>query len=241
MRLLIDIGNENAKWKLGDNRGTFPSERAKFIQNLQIQTANLAPPSGVLFVNVSARGVAEDIKAFAAGKWQIPTIEVVPSAEQCGVKNSYHNTSELGADRWAALIGARSICTGAAIIVDSGTAVTVDALAADGQFVGGSILPGFRLSRESLWRNASGIGDFERQVPIIPARSTAEAVSCGVVYSIAGGIDSLIRSYGKLIGPAAQLLITGGDTALITEYSSYEFEPSPNLVIVGLETIAETL
>ena len=240
MNLLIDIGNENAKWKLGDQCGSFPSLCSDLARNLDLQLSDLKGVGGVYFVNVADRECANELRAYSSRRWQVPVTQIVSAPEQCGVRNSYRNFEELGADRWVSLIGARSIHSGAVIIVDCGTAITVDALSADGEFVGGSILPGSSLSQKSLWQCAPGIREFRDLAPKLPARSTVEAVSSGVVHAIAGGVDLLIKGYSQYVGGTPKLLLTGGGSSLIAEYSSYEFEEVPNLALIGLEVIANS-
>lgn len=240
MYLLIDIGNENVKWKLGVRNGLFPSLRSEMARNLELQFSELEGVSSVFFVNVADRACANELRDYASERWQAPATQVVSASEQCGVRNSYRNFEELGADRWVTLIGARSIHTGAAIIVDCGTAVTVDALSADGEFLGGSILPGYSLSQKSLWQSAPGISEFHDLAPNLPARSTVEAVSSGVVFAIAGGVDLLVRKYSQYVDDSPKLLLTGGGCSLVAQHSSYSFEEVPNLALIGLEVISKS-
>ena len=241
MYLLIDIGNENTKWQCGASGGVFASSHAQFSENLNAQCNALTDVSGVVFVNVANPKCAVQLHRFIAKRWQVPITEVKSAAAQCGVRNSYRDFTQLGADRWAALIGARSVYAGALIAIDSGTAITVDALRKDGTFIGGSILPGFTLAQAALWQRAPGIEPFDSLVPQLPARSTAEAVSSGVVYATVGGVERLIAEYREHLGEAPKLLLTGGSAALVAEHSSYNFEVLPNLTLTGLAVIAKSL
>lgn len=241
MHLLIDIGNENAKWKAGGQTGSFPALRAELYRNLELQFNTLDGVRGVWFVNVADPDCANELRAYVSSRWQAPATQVVSASEQCGVRNSYRNFRELGADRWVSLIGTRSIHPGAAIVVDCGTAVTVDALAADGEFVGGSILPGFGLSQKALWQRAPGISEFHELAPNLPARSTVEAVSSGVVCAVSGGVDLLVRKYSQHVSDAPRLLLTGGGSSLIAQHSAYRFEQIPNLTLIGLEAVSKSM
>ena len=80
---------------------------------------------------------------------------MISQAEQCGVRSSYAEPAQLGADRWAALIGARRRYAGPCAVVNAGTTMTVDALSAEGIFLGGFIVPGLELMREALARNTA--------------------------------------------------------------------------------------
>ncbi len=241
MNLLLDIGNQNVKWQFGAQCGSFPSLRAELARNLALEFDSLEKVSRVVFVNVADRECSDDIKEFAAAKWNTAAIEVFAAAEQCGVLNCYRKVEELGPDRWAALIAAWSIYEQAAVVVDCGTAITVDALSAQGDFIGGSILPGFGLARDSLWQRAPGIGEFHNLAPELPARSTVEAVSSGVLFAAVGGVDLLVSEYSALVGRAPKLLLTGGTSALIAEYSDHSFVSISNLTLIGLEVISDSL
>ncbi len=240
MYLLIDIGNQNAKWQFGDEKGNFPSRHSELSLNLTQSFGHLNHVAGVLFVSVADQTCTNILQNFVSAKWNVEATQITSKTEQCGVRNCYRQISELGADRWAAIIGAWSLYQSAAVIVDCGTAVTVDALNAKGEFIGGSILPGFELARDSLWRRAPGIREFYDLSPELPAQSTVEAVSSGVVYTTVGGVELLVHKYSELVGSTPKLLLTGGTCSLIAEHSSYNFEMVSNLTLIGLNVISRT-
>ena len=240
MNLLVDIGNQNLKWKLADQSGSFPSAARMLEQNLKHHLGNLSDVSALDFANVAGRQSAETLRSFAAQQWNIETCELVPAKLQCGVRNPNYSTSELGADRWATLIGAWSIAGGSSVIVDCGTAITVDALSANGDFVGGSIMPGFRLSLNALGQRAANIAAYDELSPTLPANSTSQAVSSGVVWGTVSGVDGLVREYMKLAGKAARLFLTGGDWEWLSACSCCKFEHYPHLVLQGLEVVANS-
>ncbi len=240
MNLLIDIGNQNIKWSCGEKNDSFSAEPQVFETNVKRHWSELDDVTAAFMVNVSGTEIVNKVSTFILERFNVRLTEIITSAECCGVKNSYHNVSELGADRWVALIGARALYSQSMIVVDCGTAITVDALAEDGAFVGGSILPGFRLSQTILWSKASKIDEFEALQPTIPARSTVQAVSSGISFGIVGGIERLIDEYRQNIGFSSKLMITGGDAALVLENTKYDFEHVPQLVLQGLATIAES-
>ncbi len=239
MHLLLDIGNQNVKWRFDDRCGSFPSIRLKQISDSVL--AQIDSVSGIVFINVAEPIYAEWLRRYAASKWGVDAVQVFSVSEQCGVRNGYHKAEELGADRWAATIGAWSICSDAAVIVDCGTAITVDALSAQGEFIGGSILPGFELARDSLSQRTPGIGAFDGLASDFPARSTIDAVSSGVVYALMGGIDLLVQKYSALVGDNPKLLLTGGASSIVADESTHKFEQTPNLPLLGLQVISNAL
>lgn len=240
MNLLVDIGNQNIKWSCGDKYGIFATEPRTFSTSADRHWSQLQNVACLFAVNVGGSEIIDRMKRYAGSELNSPLIEIVASEECCGVKNGYQNAKELGPDRWVALIGARALHSQSTIVVDCGSAITVDALAADGTFVGGSILPGFRLSQNALCSKTSRIDEFRELKPTIPATSTVQAVSSGIVLGIVGGVEFLLRKYLDLVGASSKLVITGGDAELILEHSEYRFEHVPNLVLQGLSRIAES-
>ncbi len=239
MNLLIDIGNQNIKWCCGEKYGIFTAEPSTFLKSVEQNWAQLQNVKCLFVVNVGTSEIFEKIKQYARHQLNASLIEIETSVKCCGIKNGYQNAMELGADRWVALIGARAIHSQSSIVVDCGTAITVDALAADGTFVGGSILPGFHLSKITLCSKTSKIDEFQELKPTIPATSTVHAVSSGIVFGIVGGVELLIKKYLEMVGASSKLLITGGDAELIVEHSSFKYEHVPNLVLRGLLQISE--
>ncbi len=240
--LLVDIGNQNVKWVAGDRAGFFRSNHTSIAQQFNEHWGTLKTIDRVVFVNVADNECAKQLDNFVKSKWSSATVVEISSTEYlCGVTNAYQRTSELGADRWAAAIGAYSIYKQATVIVDCGSAITVDALAPNGRFVGGSILAGFRMAQQALSQKAAGIANFDDLKPQVPGRTTAQAVSSGVIIGTTGGVDRLISQYCDLVGNDCRLLLTGGDANIVKQHSTHRFKHIPNLVLIGLKAIAKTL
>lgn len=238
MDLLVDIGNNNVNWKCADKSGAFPSLEADFSNNLAANFDQLGDVTRVIFVNVAQRSLSLQLSNYAQSA---QCVEIVATEQACGVVNGYCNPRELGADRWVALVGARSIAECDLIVVDAGTAITVDALSSNGQFIGGSILPGIDLSRQSLSQRAPLIADTNEMQMQLPARGTAQAVSSGTVFAAVGGTDRLIEQYSEHLDTTPRLLLTGGSSQVIATYSTYNFDLAPQLTLTGLERLSETI
>ena len=152
MKLLaIDAGNSRIKWGVHD--GAAWSERGVLATAdaaaLTAALASLTALERIVIANVAGeaaqREIAESVRPFSVdAEW------VLGRDEQCGVRSSYADASRLGADRWAALIAARHLHDGPCVVVNAGTTATVDALSADGIFLGGFIVPGLALMRHAL-------------------------------------------------------------------------------------------
>lgn len=162
----------------------------------------------------------------------------ISRAKQCGVHNNYDDPGQLGADRWAALIGARHLQGNApCLVVMAGTATTIDHLAANGHFMGGLILPGIEMMRTALAHHTARLplveGDFQR----LP-RNTKSAIASGCLQATAGAIE---RMYAPLSDQTtAQCLLSGGAAEPIAPLLDIPLRHIENLVLEGLAQIALT-
>ena len=238
MILVVDIGNQNVKWMASEKCGRFASCTEQFDENLSRNLGHLLDIEMVVFTSVKGHQSVRSLCAFSVSTWGVEALPVAPVKSQCGVHNPSYSGAELGADRWAALIGAWSINRQACVVVDCGTAITVDALSDNGTFIGGSILPGFSLGLSALGQNTEQIAKLNELTPQLPALSTSEAVSSGVVFGTAGAVDALVCRYLGYAGEHAMLFLTGGDANWLSPRSRYSFELFPQLVLHGLVQIA---
>jgi len=167
MKLLIDAGNRRVKWATA--RGTGPDAQldlgravtisAALESELSAAWAALDRPAAVWASCVAGRAVADAVTSAAARAWGLRAVFIEARARYAGVVNSYPRPAALGGDRWAALVGARWLRPGrATVVVDAGSAVTVDALDAAGVFRGGVILPGARAMTDALGRQTANLG-----------------------------------------------------------------------------------
>ncbi len=151
MIVCLDSGNTRVKWGVHD--GTAWLAQGAVAQADIAQLAGLPGkwprPDKVMLANVAGPQVASRL-AEQLAPWRPCLQEIRPSARAGGVSNCYRSPERLGVDRWCALVGARALHAGAALVVMAGTATTIDTLAADGCFAGGDILPGIGLMRRSL-------------------------------------------------------------------------------------------
>lgn len=209
----------------------------------------LPTPTRICACNVAGAAIAGQIDALAAAR-KVPLAWLAASTTACGVQNAYRQPDTLGADRWAALIAARGMQMAsngdagvgatrnrALLVVMAGTATTVDALAGNGRFLGGFILPGLALMRSSLAHGTA-------QLPLAQAgaqsahdanwaTSTGMAIVGGSIEATLGAIERAQRRLGGdavcvLSGGAADELaphLVGGPGAVVR---------APDLVLDGL-------
>ncbi|MEQ8952723.1 MAG: type III pantothenate kinase, partial [Gammaproteobacteria bacterium] len=157
------------------------------------------------------------------------------------VRNQYADVSRLGVDRWLAMVAAYQRSGSACMIVDAGTALTVDVLNDDGLHLGGYILPGLELMRSSLEQHtAIRLGDLQQGLSLAPGNSTNEAVGNGVNAAVVGAIrQALARLSGE--NDTVKLYVSGGDAPvlrpLLAAVPGLHVEEVQDLVFEGLALI----
>lgn len=241
MNLVFDLGNSRLKWALADPGlqpgGALPYGEG-FVDRLEATFDAYARPKRVLAVSVAAAENTELLARWLKARWNLVLEQVSAQAAQLGVTNSYAEPTRLGADRWAALIGARARASGSVCVVDCGTAVTIDALDAEGVFRGGVILPGLALQREVLLRRTRGIRAADGTASSCLARDTADAVAAGTLHGLAGAIDRILDKQAAALGAEPQVLITGGDAPAVQPCMQHASTHVPDLVLEGVARIA---
>lgn len=242
MDLLVDMGNSRLKWARRDG-ARWESDAAPAtgpLRELLDEVWDTSPrPDRVVVSSVSDSARQTELAAWIAARWSLEPRFVHAQREQCGVRNGYLEPQSLGPDRWAALVGARTLHPDAACVADCGTAVTIDALTADGLFAGGVILPGLRLQRTVLAERTAGVRALDGDEASCLARASADAVAAGTVYGIAGAIERVWREFEEALGEEMTLYITGGDADTIAARLSRPLRHVPDLVLRGLARIAD--
>lgn len=249
MKLLVDAGNSRLKWALWDGRELRAAAHCplKSDPGGAVRTLLAALPGAVdaaVIANVAGPWVADALRRGLALHSALPPRFVSTSASACGVRCAYAEPARLGVDRWVATIAAFHLASGAALVVDAGTAVTVDLVDAGGQHLGGLILASPELMARALYRDTSDIGHAHTQsMPGAGAgafgRSTDEAVSFAAVLALAGAIDRAGAEAAAALGAAPPLFITGGGAPALLPYLSAEVRHRPHLMLEGLALFAD--
>lgn len=234
MRLLLDVGNTRLKWGLRNGQGW--AAQGAFTHHEPWNFAQMLPPLGridaVCGVNVAGEQAATRV-ARAVAPLKLTPRWLRPTERSCGVVSRYDN-NQLGADRWAALIGARHVHTGAALVVTAGTATTIDVLDHHGVFHGGLIAPGIDLMKRALAGNTAQLRLAEGHRVDLPT-CTADAIHMGCLHAQVGAIERMFRHVAKL--PAAQCLLGGGAAQAIAHLLDIPLRRIDNLVLEGVAIV----
>lgn len=264
MVLTIDAGNTKTKWALFDASGNICHQDV--CLNAEIATAKLLPDTlnctQIMISNVAGAQHAEQLQQritpySAAITW------VTASKQAAGVINNYTTPTSLGTDRWAALIAAWHLHHATCVVVNAGTATTIDAIIhredkgrSYGEFIGGMILPGIVLMQTSLGTATAQLpktaAQLNQQAVIKPfANTTSDAIFSGAIHATLGAITQMLQATEQL-STMPKLIISGGNAgvieqALLQQDSAYSVIQhsqktvtiADNLVLQGLYLLAQ--
>jgi type III pantothenate kinase len=237
--LLLDVGNSRCKWALVKN-GVWTLQgvvgNTEWIA-LRHAFAALPQPSRIVASNVAGEAMAHRLRVVFA-EWTCPLEFVTATALQCGVRNGYVQPERLGSDRWAALIAAWRLVQGACLVVNCGTATTVDALSTQGEFLGGLILPGVSLMQHSLATNAAQLMAEQGILQDFP-RNTADAIHSGMLRATLGAVRYQFELLQARSGEI-RCLLGGGAAEFVQPHLDLPLERVDNLVLKGLQLIGES-
>lgn len=246
MTVLIDLGNTRLKWATLKPDGTLTRQRAaahagwKDQDVVRVLAPALRRRPAVWIASVAALPVRERVARVVRKLTGMPAHFVEPARRCAEVINGYRDPWRLGVDRWMGLLAARSLLPRrAAVVVDIGTAVTIDWLQSDGRHTGGVILPGLALMQDSLLESTGGIRHrVGRRGPaaliVQPrwhAKSTAEAIRQGAYLAVAATIDAAYATHRR---QRPRLLLTGGDAQSVSPWLRSRCIILPDLVLQGL-------
>ena len=246
MILCIDAGNSRVKWGWAepDNHGGYGWTSIATVSLIEFAAASdhVNPfsitheaPERIVISNVAGEG-AHQLLVNWTSIFDATPIWLRAESERCGVKNRYERPEALGPDRWAALIAARAIHNGASLVVNAGTATTVDMLSAEGAFLGGIILPGVELMRFVLHEHTGRLPMEDGKYSDAP-RNTRDAIETGCRHAQAGAVERMYRVF-RDIAPAPLCIVAGGAGRTLVDQLTMPRRYVENLVLDGLAHIA---
>jgi type III pantothenate kinase len=151
------------------------------------------------------------------------------------IRNRYHNPEEVGADRLANAAGGRDRYGLPLIIVDFGTATTLDLVSARGDYLGGCILPGLDATADALFRSTSKLPRISVEAPrTVLGRTTIDSIQSGLFYGLVGAVDSLVERLWDTLGRKGKVVATGGLAESLARHSRTIHLADPHLTLHGL-------
>ena len=247
--MAIDVGNTRLKWALYETphpAAALLAQGAEFLDHIDRLSdtawARLPAPARMLGCVVAGDAVKRRVEE-QMELWDAPPQWVVSSAREAGLTNGYDHPTRLGCDRWVAMIGARQrmLAQGPArplVVVMVGTAVTVEAIDAEGRFLGGLILPGHGIMLRALESGTAGLHVPTGEVRLFPT-NTSDALTSGGTYAIAGAVERMVQHIIAHCGAEPACMMTGGAGWKMAPSMTRSFELVDNLIFDGLLEIAQ--
>ncbi len=242
MIILIDFGNTYCKWvQIVDGYWqhvhSFAYDRTDQI-NTCLQHLPIDEAAQIHIVSVLGAEFDKQL-AKAINKPEVVYFHRVQLLAH-GIQLGYSEPASYGVDRYAALVAAHQHFSGHKIIVDCGTAITLDVLQTNGEHLGGIIVPGVDIMCESLQTRASGIVLKEASAKVsVFADNTADAIHSGAVLTTSYGLQGMIKDIKRSLGRAT-LILTGGGRNKILGFDSPGTISRPHLVLEGLFIMAQS-
>jgi type III pantothenate kinase len=249
--LTLDIGNTNvvlgafdgaelaAHWRMSTRRNMTADELALTIRGL-FELAGLGDPKERA-LGAAASSVAPPLDR-AIREWGARylggSLLVVDRSVDLGIGIRYSPPEAVGADRLVNAVAAYHAHGGPCVVVDFGTATTCDAVADNGDYLGGAIFPGVGISLEALVQAASKLPRVELQKPAAAiGKTTTDSLVSGLVYGYAAQVDGMVRRFQTELGGDAKVIATGGLAELICAESETVQSVEPWLTLEGLRLI----
>jgi type III pantothenate kinase len=251
MLLTIDSGNTQTviglfngaeladHWRIATVAERTADELALMIQqflgfhgfSFDEQIDGVAISSGVPRVTVELRAMTQRYFGF-------PALVVEPGV-RTGMPILYDNPKEVGADRIANAVAAYEQYGGPSIVVDFGTANTIEAISGQGEYLGGAIFPGIEISMDALFGRAAALRRVELVAPKnVIGKSTVESIQSGAVFGYSGQVDTLVDMFQAELGECT-VISTGGLAEPIIKHSRTIQHHEPWLTLQGLRIIFE--
>lgn len=249
--LCIDVGNTNialgmyqdehlqAHWRISTDRARTADEYALTILGL-MHFANI-PASQVTGVAItSVVPPLNDVFYELCRKTFGMEPFVVNNRTETGLRIGYTRPEEVGGDRIVNAVGVMHQYRLPAIVVDFGTATTIDAISADGVYLGGAISPGLQISLQALFERTARLPRIELEAPERAiGRTTVESMQAGILFATAGGVDAVVSRFKAELEGDPIVIATGGLASTIARYTRQIEVVDDLLTLAGLRFIYE--
>ena len=227
--LLLDVGNTAIKWRLADADGLREQNGVAATRASLCESVNTHEWKAVALSSVA--GEVADTALLAALKAirAVPVWQARAESSCLGLVSRYPEPARMGVDRWLAMLGARHANAGPLCVIDAGTAITLDLVAAQGRHEGGYILPGAELMRRALTADTGQIQVDALDAPTLaPGSDTQTCVSAGGWRAVMGAVQSVLADY-----PEHRAMLTGGLAPVLLDMGLAATH-HPHLVMEGL-------
>ncbi|MEA2297373.1 MAG: type pantothenate kinase [Solirubrobacteraceae bacterium] len=249
MLLVVDVGNTQTHF--GTYRGSellehwrFATVRESTADELGAALSNLLELRGMRLEQIEASIVSSTVPELAPGwaetarRYLGHEMPVVGPGLRTGMPIRMDNPRELGADRLVNAVAAYELFRSACIVVDFGTAITYDAVSAEGEYLGGIISPGVEISLDALSSRAAKLPKIDLGEPrSLIGKTTVDAIRSGVVYGFAAAVDGIVARLRAELGSRVPTIATGGLAHAIVPFAESIDRVDDLLTLEGLRLI----
>ncbi|MDE3131788.1 MAG: type III pantothenate kinase [Acidobacteriota bacterium] len=252
--LVVDVGNTQTHFGVFEpgaevvaEHWRFASDRESTADELAALLASLLALRGLSLAGVGATIVSSTVPQLS-DQWRTVAARylghealVVGPALRTGMPIRTENPHEVGADRLVNAVAAYARTGASCVVVDFGTAITYDAVSADGEYLGGIITPGVEISLEALSERAAKLPIVELTEPrAVIGRSTVEAIRSGIAFGFAGQVEGIVRRLREELGEDTRVIATGGFSTVMFPFIKGTIDEIDELLtLTGLRLIWE--
>ena len=240
--LAIDVGNTRIKWGIWqqnvlEQKGASNYRSEQLEEDLDQCFAPLLQQDSVYACCVSSEQVQLSLHQWFQRQWGVNVHFIESQSQLMGVRNGYDDPHQMGADRWVAMIAAYTKYQKAVCVIDCGTAITLDIVSAQGQHLGGLIMPGLDMMKNALYmgtrRIKPAIGDL-----CDLGMNTADAVTSGCYQLLVNGLQGLVVKHSAAVEGDLLCVVTGGNAELLVRENQIHCCHDADLILYGLNVIA---
>jgi type III pantothenate kinase len=254
MLLVVDVGNTQTHFGVFPDGSTTLAEHWRFAtvrestpDELGAALSNLLALRGLGFADIDCSIVSSTVPQLSdhwmdmSDRYLGHRMLVVGPSIRTGMPIRIDNPHEVGADRLVNAVAAYDRVRDTCVVVDFGTAITYDAVSAEGAYLGGIITPGAEISIDALYARAAKLPKVELAPPrSLIGKSTVDAIRSGIVFGFGGQVDGIVRRLRAELGPETIVIATGGLAPALVPFVQETINAVDDLLtLVGLRLIWE--
>ena len=241
--LFVDLGNSRIKWMYAGLglQGSAAHAGQPLGEILDRKWVHLPVPDHIWLASVAPSRIRDALVDWTRGTWGLTPCSLAVQSVACGVTCGYREPDQLGVDRWMAIIAGYHRSPGGVCVVDCGTATTLDMVDGEGRHLGGFILPGMEMMRDSLLQGTAMNVETEETELSEWGDSTASCIDLGIRKSVVSLVESSVERMQAAGVCDPGVILCGGASALVEPHLKLAHEHRDALVLEGMMRFVQEL